>query len=227
MLHGTSLHPRWQVKMYWSPADIADAVAHGFEKQARRDDAEQAVYGFDIRDELALHPLIHEALRDGGYNVWPEQRYPDDRTRPRRSEGKRCDVVLTLDDLPLRDPLIRGTLFDNQPATNPQDAYWLEIKTVAQFDAQGPFHRYSAELLAPVTQDVRKIWSDSSIRFGGLLLVLFAQTQEVAEHDLSAWYNRCIQRGLPVIPSVNRGVHLTDRIGNGWCAVSVYSIRGH
>ncbi len=212
--------------MHWSTADIADAVADGLCRRAAQDELEQAVYGFDALDELGLHPLIQQALRDAGYGVWPEQRYPDDQLRPRRSEGKRCDLVLTRDDLPLRDPLIRGTLFDQQPATDPQDAYWLEIKTVAQFETGGPFARYSAELLAPVAQDVRKIWSDSVIRHGGLLLVLFTQNREWAEHDLAVWHDRCLQRGLPAAPAVVRGLPITDRIGNAWCAAAVFGIRG-
>jgi hypothetical protein len=210
----------------WSTADIADAVFEGLRRQAEQDDLEQAVYGFDARDELRMHPLIQQALRDAGWGVWPEQRYPDDQLRPRRSEGQRCDLVLTAADLPLRDPRIRGTLFDHQPATDPQDAYWLEIKTVAQFETGGPFPRYSAELLAPVAQDVRKIWADSVIRHGGLLLVLFTQNRACAEHDLAVWHDRCLRRGLPVMPAALRGLAITDRIGNAWCAAAVFGIRG-
>jgi hypothetical protein len=212
--------------LQWSPADIADAVHEGLRRQAELDDLEQTVYGFDARDELGLHPLIQKALRHAGYGVWPEQRYPDDQLRPRRSEGRRCDLVLTRADLPLRDPLIRGTLFDHQPATDPQDAYWLEIKTVAQFQTDGPFARYSAELLAPVAEDVKKIWSDSVIRHGGLLLLLFTQSRQWAEHDLAAWHDRCLQRGLPVMPAAMRGLAITDRIGNAWCAAALFGIRG-
>ena len=43
--------------------DIADAVAAGLTRQAEQDDAEHAVYGFDAKDELGLHPIIQEALR--------------------------------------------------------------------------------------------------------------------------------------------------------------------
>ncbi|MCC7146551.1 MAG: hypothetical protein IT443_08905 [Phycisphaeraceae bacterium] len=212
--------------MPWSTADIADIVAAGLRRQAEREDAEQAVYGFDSRDELGLHPLIRQALADEGLGVWPEQRYPGDRARARRSEGKRCDLVLTADALPLRDPLVTGTLFDQQPAADPLDAYWLEVKTVAQYEISGPFKRYSAELLATVTEDVKKIWSDTMVRHGGLLLVLFTADQAVAEHDLAAWHSRCLDKGyLLATPSI-RGFAIGDRIGNGWCAVAVFGVRG-
>ena len=212
--------------MRWSSSHIADAVEAGLKRCAEEADIEQAVYGIDALDELGLHPLIHRALREGGFGVWPEQRYPDDRLKPRRSEGQRCDIVLTPDRLPLRDPLIKGTLFDDQPAADPEAAYWLEVKTVAQHETSGPFARYTAELLSPVIKDINKIWSDGIIRHGGLLLVLFTETLEIAEHDLAAWHTRCLDRGQPVGPPAVRGFDINDRIGNAWCAIAVFGIRG-
>jgi len=218
----TTLHQ----PILWSTAGIAESVLAGLHDRAQCDDAEQAVYGFDALDELGLHPLIHDALRDAGYGVWPEQRYPGHRHRRRKSEGLRCDVVLTPEALPLREPEIRDTLFDCLPATDPEQAYWLEIKTVAQFETNGPFRRYTSELLAPVAQDVRKIWTDAKIHHGGLLLVLFTEDQHVAELDLATWQTRCIDRGLPIgIPTV-RGFAINDRIGNAWCAVAMFGVRG-
>jgi len=211
--------------MRWSPADIADAIAAGLVLRAAADDDEQAVYGFDALDELGLHPILRHALEQAGYGVHPEQRYPEQRLRPRRSEGQRCDMVLTPDGLPLRDPLIAGTLFDQQPAVDPDLAYWLEVKTVAQYQTDGPFARYSAELLQPVTGDVKKIWSDPIIRHGGLLLVLFTENQRIAEHDILAWHERCLEKGYPVAAPALRGLPITDRIGNAWCAAAVFPIR--
>ncbi len=212
--------------MRWSTADIADAVAAGLLQRAAADDTDQAVYGFDGLDELGLHPLIADSLIGQGHGVWPEQRYPAERHKKKKSEGRRCDLVLTRDGLPLRDPDVKSTLFDAVPAADAESAYWLEIKTVAQFESEGPFRRYSAELLQPVTKDIRKIWSDGVIRHGGLLLVLFTATQQVADHDLKVWHERCMDKGYPVGPPVVRGFPLTDRVGNGWCAVAVYGVRG-
>ncbi|MEL7087724.1 MAG: hypothetical protein AAGL98_04675, partial [Planctomycetota bacterium] len=195
-------------------------------RRAAEDDADQAVYGFDALDELGLHPLVRDALTTRGYGAWPEQRYPGHWHKKKKSHGLRCDLVLTPDGLPLRDPAIKDTLFDAQPAVDADRAYWLEIKTVAQFETGGAFRRYSAELLQPVTKDVQKIWSDGVIRHGGLLLVLFTQTQEIAEHDLAAWHTRCLDKGFPVGPPAVRGFAITDRVGNGWCAVAVFGVRG-
>jgi hypothetical protein len=212
--------------MPWSTADIADAVAGGLRDRAAAEDAAQAVYGFDGLDELGLHPLIRQACRDAGYGAWPEQRYPGHWHKKSKAEGQRCDLVLTADGTPLRDPDVKATLFDAAPATDAEAAYWLEIKTVAQFESDGPFRRYAAELLQPVTKDVKKIWSDGVIRHGGLLLVLFTQNEEVAEHDLAAWHERCIRRGYPVGPPAVRSFAITDRVGNAWCAAAVFGVRG-
>ncbi len=212
--------------MPWSTPAIADAVATGLSARARADDAEQAVYGFDHLDEVALHPLIHTALRAAGFGVWPEQRYPGHWHKSRRSEGWRCDVVLTPGGLPLRDLDVRRTLFDQAPACDPEAAYWLEIKTVAQFEIDGPFRRYTSELLSPVAQDVKKIWSDTLIHHGGLLLLLFTANEETAEHDMATWHSRCLDRGYPVGAPARRGLPITDRIGNGYCAIGVFGVRG-
>jgi hypothetical protein len=212
--------------MRWSTSDIADAVESGLKQRRQADDLEQAVYGFDALDELGLHPLIHAALRQAGYGVWPEQRYPGHWTKRKRSEGLRCDVVLTPHGLPLRDPQLKGTLFGQQRATDPHAAYWLEIKTVAQFETEGPFKNYSRELFSPVAHDVRKIWNDGVIHFGGLLLILFTVSQEIAEHDLAVWHSRCLDRGYPVAHPCVRGLPLTDRIGNAWCAIALFGVRG-
>jgi len=212
--------------MPWSPADIADAIEAGLRRCAEGADLEQAVYGIDALDELGLHPLIEQALIDQGFGALREQRYPDDRHKTKRSEGQRCDIVLTPGGLPLRDPLIKGTLFDDAPAADPDQAYWLEVKSVAQFETAGPFPRYSAELLSPVVKDIKKIWSDGVIRHGGLLLIIFTVSQEVAEHDLAAWHTRCLDKGQPVGPPAVRGFPINDRIGNAWCAIALFGVRG-
>ena len=212
--------------MRWSVPDIADAIASGLQRRAAEDDAAQVVYGFDALAELGLHPIIRSALLAEGYGAWPEQRYPGHWHKRSRAEGLRCDLVLTPDGLPLRDPQIKDTLFDAQPAVDAEGAYWLEVKTLAQFETDGPFRRYSAELLQPVTKDVKKIWSDGVIRHGGLLVLLFTASQEIAEHDLAAWHGRCIDKGFPVGPPSVRGFEMTDRLGNAWCAVGVFGVRG-
>ena len=40
---------------------------------------------------------------------------------------------------------------------------------------------------------------------GRVLLILFTETREVAEHDLLAWFDRCLKRGYPVASPAARG----------------------
>lgn len=209
----------------WIHTTIADAVAQGLREHAGAEDLEQAVYGFDCLDEVSMHPLIQKSLRRAGFGVWPEQRYPGHWHKRRRSEGDRCDVVLTEEGLLLRDPQVRGTLFDQLSTCNAEDAYWLEIKTVAQHEIDGPFSRYTSELLSSVSQDIKKLWRDGVIRYGGLLLVLFTEGKHIAEHDLAAWHSCCLDRGYPVGMSVIRGFDITDRIGNSYCAIGLFAVR--
>jgi len=212
--------------MPWSCADLADAIEAGLKARAAEDDLSQAVYGFDALDELGLHPVIRSGLVAQGLGVWPEQPYPGDWVKSKKSHAKRCDLTLTHDGLPLRDPQIKSTLFDTLPAADADEAFWLEIKTVAQFETTGAFTRYSSELLSPVAADVRKLWDDPVIRHAGLLLVLFTQIREIAEHDILAWHERCMQRGLPVRLPILRGFEINDRIGNGYCTIALFNVRG-
>lgn len=184
--------------MMWDLTDIVDVVVRGLQTRATADDLEQAVYSLDSLDELRLQPIIQQSLRDGGYGVWPEQRYPSDRPAKRKSEGRRCDIVLTPDGAPLLDPQAQGTLFEAPNASALESAFWLEIKTVGQYTTQGPFARYSAELLQPVSRDIKKLANDHLIYHAGLLLVLFNENLAIAKHDLVAWEAHCLKKGLAV-----------------------------
>lgn len=211
---------------FWSHADIAEAVYESLKRRVQQDDLEQAVYGIDALDELALHPIIAHGLADAGYHVRREQRYPGHWHKTKKSHGLRCDIVLTPQGKPLRDPDIKNTIFDSDDAVDPEAAYWLEIKTVSQFTSEGPFRRYSSELLAPVPRDVTKLWTDGIIAHAGLLLVLFTANQELAEHDLMVWHQRCLDRGIPAMPPAVRSLAITDRMGNAWCTAAVFGVRG-
>lgn len=212
--------------MAWDVVKIVEAAAESLRREAAARDEEQAVYGIDVLDELALHPLIQRGLREAGFGVHPEQGYPSERSgRRRKSEGKRCDIVLTEDDAPLLDPEAERTLFGQPDATALEAAYWLEIKTVSQFTVEGPFARYSAELLQPVTKDIRKLAQDAMIFHAGLLLVLFTADARIATHDLMAWEQRALQRGYPVAPPIIRELPITDRIGNAHLSIAHFAVR--
>ncbi len=211
--------------MALGPADLVDAIVTGLSRRAAADDAEQAVYSLDARDEVALHPVIYEALRSWGLGVWPEERYPADRHVRKKPEAKRCDVVLTPETRPLLTPEVANTLFAPPDAVPLESAYWLEIKTVAQHTPEGPFRRYARELLQPVSSDLRKLASDPGISHAGLLLVLFTSDAETAEHDLQSWESRVYKKGLPVASPHKRGFALRDRLGNAHATVALFPVR--
>jgi hypothetical protein len=208
----------------WSIADIADVLETGLRERNAQLDAEHAVYGLDALEEVALHPVLAEALALGGFGVHREQRYPADRIRHRESEGRRCDFVLTPDRLPLREPDAKATLFDPPEAVELDEAFWLEVKVVAQFTPEGPNRNYASQLLSTVGQDVTKLSKDPDILRAGILIVLFVRDAIVAEHDLGVWQDRCLERGLPIGAPSLRMLSMTDRLGNGVCAISVYPV---
>jgi hypothetical protein len=212
--------------MRWNVTEIVEAATAGLRDEARRRDEEQAVYGVDSLDELGLHPILRESLRQAGLGVHAEQPYPADRfARRRKAEAKRCDIVLTEPSQDLIDPQAESTLFGDDQALPLEAAYWLEVKTVSQFTVDGPFPRYAAELLSPVAQDLRKLSKDPMIFHAGLLLVLFTADQATARHDLAAWESRCLKRGYPIAAPVVRDFAINDRMGNARATLALAAVR--
>jgi hypothetical protein len=231
----------------WNTEAIVEIVAAGLSRVATDRDREQAVAGLDHLAELALQPLVGRFLRDAGYGVWPEERYPADRSHRRKSRGRRCDLVLTPPGEParLKSPEARGSAAqlalpelpaepEEEPAdgsSDPEsllqrhgDTYWLEIKTVAQFSSRGAARDYGSRLLGDVAADVGKIASDPGIRHAGLLLILFTRDRETARHDLLAWQVRCLERDFPVFSPAVEGFPLNDRLGNGHATVALFPV---
>lgn len=211
----------------WDLRAILDAAAGALDAEARRRDLEQATRGLDALEEVELHPLIAAALSRAGFGVHPEQRYPGHRARPRRSEGDRCDLVLTQSaDDHLLDPLAANTLFGHCGA-DPADACWIEIKAAHQhalIDGAISPGAWSSQLLTAATADVRKLARDPTIVTAALLLVLFAEDERIAEHDLFAWLHRCLDKSLPVASPLLASFPITDRLGNARCAVALVRV---
>ena len=209
----------------WSVADIADVLEAGFlsaEAGLRR---EQAVRGLDARSEVELHPLLQEIFEAASIGATREVRYPAESRRRRQTEGRRCDLVLTPDGKPLVEPQQKQTLFAPTNAVELEDAFWLEVKCVTQFTPEGPNSSYTSELLSTVQKDVFKLASDRSILHAGLLIMLFVASEEVAEHDLQIWQDKCLEQSLPIAAPAHRIVPITDRLGNRVCCLSLFPVR--
>lgn len=204
--------------------DLAAAVVAGLEREAAAIELEQAVRGLDARAELELHPLLHDALRAAGFGVYPEERFPRDRGKRRRSEGSRCDIVVTPGGRPLADARAQGELFVDAGAIDLADAVWIEVKAVAQFREHGPSRAYAAALQRPVWRDVDKLAQDPGIVHAAVLLILFTADLATADHDLEVWALRAGRQGLPLWPRVTRSLSIGDRLGNRCATAALFPI---
>lgn len=196
----------------WSWSGLADALAAGLARAAAALELEQAVRGLDACREVELHPVLAAALRDAGYGVFPEQRFPRDRSQRKRSVGARCDLVVTPD---------AGTPLDDATLG---DALWIEVKVVAQFAQLGPHRGYARALQTPVWADVEKLASDPAIAHGLVVLILFTVDAATADHDLGVWSARAIERGLHLWPRVQRSLPIGDRLGNRLCTIALFPL---
>ncbi len=212
----------------WNLEDICDAAAAAIAEASSAADLEQAPLGVDALPELGVHALLARALARSGPGVLREQRYPMGSARQRRSEGERCDLVLTPEPgQALVDPLAEPTLFAGR-GLEPDRALWIEVKVIGQFSmvdgVSRPNPGYSARLLGEAAADVRKLSAEPAIAWGVLLLILFCADRATLEHDLAAWKARATDIGLPVSAPVVRMVDITDRIGNSVGAVALFRV---
>lgn len=231
----------------WRVHDILNAAVDGVGSLNSRLRDEQAVLGVDALDEVGLHPVLAGALMGAGLGVRREVVYPGEHTAPvRRSARARCDLVLLADrGRNLEDPAseqtalsaAEGTLFGaiaheiqpTRPGVPVGEAFWLEVKAVAQHayvdGVPGPNRAYGDRLVRGVVCDLVKLAKDPSIWFGAAMIVLFTETQGVAEHDLGVLTNRCLDADLPVAGLEIGGTPIDERVGNGWCGIGVLPVR--
>lgn len=230
----------------WVPRELVEVVARGLREAQKALDREQAVYGLDGLAELELHPVIEQVIAGAGIPLVREQPYPGNVSRRlKRTARERCDLVLLPPGVEvLGDPVARlkeldrarETLFAGQaeamlqaePVAGPEDAFWLEVKVVGQHTLThgvcGPNGAYGGELAAALA-DLAKIARDPVIRFGGLLLVLFNDSDATAQHDLRALTHRALDRDLPTSVPDHEGFAISDRIGNARCTVAIFPAR--
>ncbi len=208
----------------WSGADLADALMAGLGHVEADLARAQSVRGLDGLDEVDLHPELARILSESGLGVHREVRYPASRVRRKKSEGQRCDLVLTPEGASLAEPEAPATLFDDPDAVELGDAFWLEVKVVRQFDETGANRTWASELLSSVREDVAKLSADPEIHHAALLIVLHAASDEVIEHDLGVWQDRCLEKGLPIGAPWRRRMPMLDRLGNTVCAVALYPV---
>lgn len=228
----------------WSVDLILELAVQAFRDEDRGLREEQAVHGLDRNAEIGLHAILARSLTARGLGVFREQVYPcSPIPTSRRTERQRCDLVLTPSpDLAPIDPdearraaaASAGTLFAHTlpPPTiagcPPEDAFWLELKTVGQFTfSRGvpiPNSTYSAELRAGLAADLDKLAADPMIRHAAAMLILFSADADTARHDVEVLHDRAARLG-PGRPFLAAGFDIPDRIGNRRCTLVAVPVR--
>lgn len=234
----------------WPLSDITAGVAEALASADRALRDEQAVTGLDARREIDLHPSIAAAFPTLGYGVQREVLYPGEHTRAvRRSNRARCDLVLLPEvSQRLEDPAeeqavlaaSENTLFAdiahqiNDPSRTSDvvtagEAFWMEIKSIAQHayvdGVPSPNRSYATQLVKGLMQDVIKLASDPSIWHAGTLLVVFAEEESIASHDIAAAGHTMLSEDVPIgVPEIS-GVAIEDRAGNAWCGLGLFPVR--
>lgn len=225
----------------WDFHEIVRVSRAGLQAASQSTVEEQAVHGIDSLNETRIHPILTRAFVDQGFGVIREHPYPGEPTkRPKLTARLRCDLVLLpAPGLTLVDPVAellqhdkaRGTLFEPVPPTHnlngvpAEDAFWLEVKVVGQYcytqGVPGPNRAYGSELTGSLYTDLSKIGADPALRWSGLLLILFSDTEETASHDLTIALHRSLDRGHTFRSPITETFTIPDRIGNSVCSVTI------
>jgi hypothetical protein len=207
--------------MLWDFSSVADQLGRIIELAEAEVRLEQAVYGLDARDELAIHSLLAARLKEY-YEVAREVHYPSSAGR-KLSHRMRCDLVLTPRGRPLRLDRNPATLFDQPDQSPPEKALWLEVKIAYQFREGGVRHGgYSSQWRNAVVEDLRKMEADELIREAGLLLVVFNESREILDKDLDLFETVLAQKEVLAGFRQVRSIEIWERIGHRLCTVALW-----
>ena len=233
--------------MPWDLDAIAEALVAGL-RRAEADLAEaHAVHGLDALAEIGLHPILASGLTAVDLAVFRETPYPgQSEWVPKESERLRCDLVVAqhgstgIADNVLQGKEMRGaseTLFSGiaeqltappEGHTMPEDALWLEIKSVGQYSyvdgIAGPNRSYASQFNR-CRHDLKKLGLARMVEQAALVLVMFHERAEIADHDLMAFVHNCLDRRLPVAGLTSVSLPIADRIGNALCTVGLVRVR--
>jgi hypothetical protein len=182
---------------------------------------EQAVYGIDSLQELALHELLATGL-SVHHDVAREVHYPSTFGK-KLSHRARCDLVLTPRGRPLRLDSRPPGLFDPVDVTPPGEALWLEVKVAYQYRTPDERHGgYGAQWRDAVVNDLRKMDADELIRHAALLLIAFTESREAIEQHLQAFEDVLVRKEVLAGFRQTRTIDVQDRIGHRACTAALW-----
>ena len=196
----------------WRFDEVADAAGEALARAEADLRAEQAVYGLDAMNEVALHAVLAAGLARG-YAVEREAHYPSDlgKKRPGR---RRCDLVLT----PRGRPLLKADaldLFTPPDACPAGEALWLEVKVAHQFAEGGRRHAgYGQQWREATVRDLRKMEAEPLVRTAGLLLLVFTDAEATVAKDLELFEDVLARKEVLAGFRQVRGVDLLERNGH-------------
>jgi len=200
---------------------VADRLGEAIALAERELQLEQAVYGLDARDELALQELLASHLAQH-YEVAREVHYPSS-AGAKRTHRMRCDLVLSAKGCPLKLDFAPATLFDNKQECPPSEALWLEVKAAYQFREGGIRHGgYGAQWRSAVVEDLRKMEAEPLIREAALVLVVFNESADILEKDLDLFETVLAQKEVLAGFRQVRSIPVLERIGHRLCTVALW-----
>jgi hypothetical protein len=209
------------MSLRWDFSTLADRLAETLGRAEADLRLEQAVYGMDSKEELALQALLAEGLASD-YEVAREVHYPSS-SGQKRTHRQRCDLVLTERGHPLKRDHEPASLFDSPALSAPADGLWLEVKAAYQFREGGVRHGgYGKQWRSAVVEDLRKMEADVLIRDAGLVLVVFNESAEVLARDLELFELVLMQKEVLAGFRQVRSIGILERMGHRLCTVAVW-----
>jgi hypothetical protein len=205
----------------WDFFTIAEQLSQAIRAAEAALRLEQAVYGLDSHDELALHAVLAEGMGQH-WEVAREVHYPSTFGR-KLSHRKRCDLVLTPPGRPLRLDCAPPTLFDAPNLCSASEGLWLEVKVAQQFRAVGQRHGgYGGQWRNAVVEDLRKMEADELIREAGLVLIVFNESEDVLAKDLELFEDVLARKEVLAGFRQVRSIPILERMGHRVCTVALW-----
>ncbi|HEX8521475.1 MAG TPA: hypothetical protein VF669_04405 [Tepidisphaeraceae bacterium] len=209
------------LSLQWDFSTLADHLAEAVLNAEADLRLEQAVYGLDSREELALHTTLADGLTRH-YEVAREVHYPSSKGN-KLSHRQRCDLVLTPKGRPLKLDSALPSLFDPANLCSPAEALWLEVKCAYQFRQLNVRHTgYGAQWRTNVVADLRKMEAEPLIHEAGLLLVVFNESQEILAKDLENFESVLAQKEVLAGFRHVRSIPILDRMGHQLCTIALW-----
>ena len=208
--------------LHWHHDELADALCRSLTAAEAELRLEQAVYGLDAMNEVALHKTLAAGLAATGYcGVAREVYYPSSLAKKRTSRP-RCDLVLTPPGRPLLDAEA-ADLFAPPDACPATEALWLEVKVAHQFREGGRAHGgYGDQWRTATVKDLQKMEADPLIREAALLLVVFTAGEAVVSKDLELFEDVLARKEVLAGFRQVRGLDILERNGHTRCTAAVW-----